>query len=822
MDTILNLGLNDVTVEGLAKKTNNPRFAYDSYRRFIQMFSNVVKGLSLEHFENILAEIRKKAGVQYDKDLNVDYLKEVISQYKKLYKEKLGEDFPQDVYEQLYAAVEAVFKSWNNERAIAYRKHEGIPDTLGTAVNVQMMVFGNMGDNSATGVAFTRNPATGEKHLYGEYLPNAQGEDVVAGIRTPHPIEDMAKELPEAYKKLVEIAELLEKHYKDMQDIEFTIMEGELFILQTRAGKRTGVAAAKIAHDMVKEGLITKETAIMRIKPRDVENTLFPTILWKDEGKRKYFDIAPDLLEEELNHGKTLTEILEEHHPLEKKAKVIGKGLPAGPGAASGIAVFDSKRAEKIAKENHTPVILVRPETSPDDFAGMAASEGILTLRGGMTSHAAIVSRQIGKRCVVGAEPSGLHIKDLDSAQPKLVAEDGVEIKEGEWITINGFNGEVYPGRLPIVRPSELPAELKELLNWCDEIADIGVRTNADKPNDTTIAINFGAKGIGLARTEHQFFEKERQPIMKKMIMAETTEERKKYLDQLLKFQIEDFVGLFKAAKGYPVIIRLIDPPLHEFLPSEVELVEKIYRENLPKDAEEYKILERVRTLKEANPMLGLRGVRLCLLYPEIAEMQTRAILEAACQVKREGYEVHPEIMVPLISTAEEFQEGRKIIDQTAEKVFEEQKMRVDYKVGTMIEIPRAALVAGKIAGGEKGAEFFSFGTNDLHQMTFGFSRDDVGKFLPMYIEKGILKVDPFVTIDEEGTGRLMKICVDEGRAARPDLSIGICGEQGGDPQSIDFCYRIGLDYVSASPFRIPVARLAAAQATIRHGKRKK
>ncbi len=821
MDTVLNLGINDETVEALARESNDFKFAYDSYRRFIQMFADVVQGLDIRKFEEVLERIKKEERVEYDKDLSADALKRVVNEYKKLYEQLKGEPFPQDPWEQLKAAIEAVFRSWNNERAIEYRKHEGIPDDLGTAVNIQTMVFGNLGKNSATGVAFTRNPSSGEKTLYGEFLPQAQGEDVVAGIRTPLPVEELKKLMPKAHEELVRAAELLEKHYKDMQDIEFTIMDGKFYILQTRSGKRTGVAAVKIAHDMVQEGLITKEEAIMRLTARDIENCLFPTILWVDEKKARYQNIDPERLDQLLAEGKAISEIIQLERPITTAAILMGTGIAAGPGAAAGIAIFDSKKAVDVAKAQNKPVILIRPETSPDDFPGMAASQGILTLRGGATSHAAIVSRQIGKTCIVGsADKSGLKITTVNGVSALSSADGSIIVKEGEWITLDGYNGRIFPGRLPIIRRRELPPELNTILEWADAIAKLYVRTNADKPADTELALRFGAKGIGLARTEHQFFETERQPIMKKMIMARTKEERIKYLDQLLKFQVEDFKGLFKALKEYPAIIRLIDPPLHEFLPREVELLEKIYKENLGPESEEYQVLQRVRELQEANPMLGLRGVRLGLLYPEIIEMQVKAIITAAIEVKKEEkFDVKPEIMIPLVVSAEEFREARKIVDETAKKVIKEAGVLVDYKVGTMIEIPRAALVAGKIAAGEDGAEFFSFGTNDLHQMTLGFSRDDVGKFLPLYLEKKLLPVDPFVGIDEEGVGRLMEICVKEGREARPDISIGICGEAGGNPQAIEFCHRIGLDYVSASPYRVPVARLAAAQAQLKYPK---
>ncbi len=799
MDTILNLGLNDQSVEGLAKETNDPRFAWDSYRRFIQMFGNVVMGVKMEKFHEKLEAKKEKYGVKYDYELSPEALKELVEEYKQVYKEETGEDFPQDPYKQLWMAIEAVIKSWNNKRAIDYRNHMGIPHDLGTAVNIQMMVFGNMGDDSGTGVCFTRNPSNGNKELYGEFLPNAQGEDVVAGIRTPYPIEKLKEMFPDVYEQLKDTAEKLERHFKDMQDIEFTIMKGKLYLLQTRNGKRTGLAAVKIAHDMVQEGLIDKEEAILRIKPQDVEFCMFPRINWENPKKHT---VKID--------GKIV------------EAPLIGKGLPAGPGAATGAIVFDSDKAEEMKKENpDVSLILVRNETSPEDFHGMVASDAIVTIRGGITSHAAIVSRQLGKTCVVGCEASGMRIRKTDDGYV-LVGQDGTTLKEGDIITVDGFEGRIYKGRLPVSSVAEMPPELETVLDWADSFAKLKVRTNADKPDDTATAFKFKAVGTGLARTEHQFFEKERLPIVQDMILAETEEEREKYLAKLLEFQRTDFEGLFKVAEGKPITIRLIDPPLHEFLPKKEELEKQIKElEETGGDPEKLaklkKMLLRVMDLHEANPMLGLRGCRLGITMPGIIRMQVRAIIEAALNVKSKGIEVHPEIMVPLVGFPGEFKLVRKIIDETAEQVMKERKHTIDYKVGTMIEVPRAALAPEEIVEGEKGAEFLSFGTNDLHQMTLGISRDDAGKFLPYYIEHGIIEVDPFISIDQGGVGRLMKLCVENARKVRPDVKIGICGEHGGDPVSIEFCHNIGLDYVSCSPFRVPVARLAAAHAALKN-----
>lgn len=797
MDTVLNLGLNNETVEGIAKLSKNPRFAYDSLRRFIQMFGNVVKGIEMNKFLDEFDALKEKKGAKLDVDLTADDLKELVEIYKAIYKKEINEDFPQDVWGQLDASVKAVFSSWNNARAIAYREHEGFSHDWGTAVNVQTMAYGNMGDDCGTGVCFTRNPATGTDEFYGEFLINAQGEDVVAGIRTPLKISELKNKWPEVYDELYNTGKVLEKHYKDMCDIEFTIQNKKLYLLQTRVGKRTGVSAGKIAHDLVKEGLIDKKTAIMRLAPRDVENSLFPRIPWVNE--KKFFYAA------ESGH--------------QEIASKIGTGLPAGPGAATGHVYFTADEAEKAFKEKKIPILLVSDETTPEDFHGMVASQGILTLKGGMTSHAALVARQIGKVCIVGAETSGLKITTKKGKKVLVSSIDSsLEVYEDDFITLDGFSGKIFKDRLPILIPTDLPEEMKEILNWSDDIAKIKVRANADSPKDTQTAIDFGSTGTGLARTEHQFFEKERLPIMQKMILSDTTEDRVKYLSKLLDFQRDDFIGLYRTSQHRPVTIRLIDPPLHEFLPDEIELREKIWKENLNENSAEFKMLEKVVSLHEANPMLGLRGCRLGILYPEITEMQTRAIIEAAVEVQKEtGAKIRPEIMVPLIGSANEFKVVKKVIDKVAKEVMKNSNVELKYKVGTMIEIPRAALTADEIA--KAGAEFFSFGTNDLHQMTFGFSRDDIGKFLPYYLESGILSDDPFVTIDQAGTGKLMKMCVEDGRKVNPKLKYGICGEQGGEPKSIEFCYKLGLDYVSCSPFRVPVARLAAAQSTIKYEK---
>jgi len=766
MDTILNLGLNDQSVQGLAKRTNDERFAYDSYRRFIQMFSDVVLGVDRNLFEERLRAKKAEVGVREDFELQAKHLKELVEEFKDIVKKVTGKPFPQDPYEQLWLAIEAVFKSWNNKRAIEYRRLHKIPDDWGTACNVQAMVFGNMGFDSATGVAFTRDPSTGEKTVYGEYLPNAQGEDVVAGIRTPKKLQLLANEMPEAYKELLEIFDRLEKHYRDMMDIEFTIEKGKVYILQTRVGKRSARAEVKIAVDMVKEGLITKEEAILRVDPRRIEQLLHPMI-----------------------------------DPKAEKV-VLTKGLPASPGAAWGKVIFDSDEAADLSEAGE-PVILVRDETSPDDIRGMARSRGILTARGGMTSHAAVVARGIGKPCVVGAEEI-----EVDYENNLFKVRD-VVVKKGDIITIDGSTGEVLLGKVPTVDP-ELFEEFNELLKWADEIRWIGVRANADTPADAQRARKFGAEGIGLCRTEHMFFEGDRIYAMQEMILAKTKEERERALAKLLPMQREDFKGLFKAMDGFPVTIRLLDPPLHEFVPKTKEQMEELSkRTGIPVE----EIAAKSEALREANPMLGHRGCRLGIVYPEITEMQARAIFEAACECIKEGIKAIPEIMVPIVSMKEELDNQKAIIDRVAQEVMKEKGVEVEYTVGTMIELPRACVTADKIA---QTAEFFSFGTNDLTQTTYGFSRDDVGKFVPKYIELGILKDDPFQVLDQEGVGALVKIGIERGRSTRPNLKVGICGEHGGEPSSVEFCHRVGMDYVSCSPFRVPVARLAAAQAVVK------
>lgn len=778
MDTILNLGLNDKSVEGLAKRSGNPRFAYDAYRRLIQMFGNVVLGIEKEKFEHELAELKKQKGVKLDVDLTAEDLKKLVEIYKEVVRREKGIDFPQDPFVQLEMARDAVFNSWNNPRAITYRKLNKIPDDLGTAVNIQAMVFGNMGNDSATGVGFTRNPSTGAKEFYGEYLTNAQGEDVVAGIRTPRPIKDLAKEMPKVYKQLKDITNKLEKHYKDVQDFEFTVQKNKLYMLQTRTGKRTAHAAVEIAVSMVKEGLITKEEALMRLQPEQIDQLLHPIIDPK------------------------------------AKVEVIAKGLPASPGAAKGRVVFNADEAVKKAQEG--PVILVRLETCPDDIHGMDAAEGILTGRGGMTSHAAVVARGMGKPCVAGCE--ALHI---DEKEKKFSVGD-IVVKEGDIITIDGSTGNVMLGDVPTIEPS-VSGKFATFMKWADSIRKIGVRANADIPRDAKIAREFGAEGIGLCRTEHMFFAPDRIPLVQEMILAETEEERKKALEKLMPLQKEDFLGLFKEMKGYPVIIRTLDPPLHEFLPKREELmveiaVMKTKGEDPAKIQEKERLLKRVEQLHEFNPMLGHRGCRLGITYPEITKMQVQAIMEAACELAREGQTVIPEIMIPLVGTVEEFRNQKEVVVKVAEDVMKKYGVKIRYMVGTMIEIPRAALTADEIA---KEAEFFSFGTNDLTQMTYGFSRDDAGKFIRHYLEKKILKSDPFQTIDQDGVGQLVKMGIEKGRRSRKTLEVGICGEHGGEPESVKFCHRVGMDYVSCSPYRVPIARLAAAQAVIEE-KRKK
>ena len=797
MDTVLNLGLNDETVQGLIKKTNNPRFGYDSYRRFVQMYGDVVLGLKpeseaeIDPFEKILEEKKKARGVQYDTELTADDLKELVVEFKQLIKEKTGQDFPEDPMDQLWGAIGAVFRSWDNERAKVYRKLNNIPDEWGTAVNVVSMVFGNMGDDSGTGVAFSRDPATGEKRLYGEFLINAQGEDVVAGIRTPIPIEKLADIMPDVYKELEGIAEKLERHYRDMQDMEFTIQKGKLWMLQTRVGKRTGFAAFRIAVDMVEEGLITKEEALLRVEPDQLNQLLRP--IFNAEEKKQAI----------------------------AEGRLLAKGLNAGPGAASGRVVFSATDAVEWAKKGD-PVILVRIETSPEDIKGMSAAVGILTARGGMTSHAALVGRQMGKVCIVGAESLVIDYK------AKEFRVGGKVVKEGDWISIDGTTGEVIEGKIS-TKPSEVlqvllektlkPEESRtyhtyeQMMKWADEFRRLGVRTNADQPDQAATAIAFGAEGIGLCRTEHMFFGGDRIKAVREMIIADTPDDRRKALAKLLPMQREDFIGIFKVMEDRPVTIRTLDPPLHEFLPhTDKELQELADDLGVPFQ----KIKERVESLKEFNPMLGHRGCRLGITYPEITEMQAQAILEAACEVKKQGIDVKPEIMIPLVSHVNELKEQEKVVRDVAKKVFEKYGFEVDYKVGTMIEVPRAAVRADQIA---TVAEFFSFGTNDLTQTTFAMSRDDSGKFIPFYLEHEILPYDPFQSIDEEGVGVLMDWGVKRGRETRNDLKVGICGEHGGDPQSVEFCHRINLDYVSASPYRVPIARLAAAQAALKEKK---
>lgn len=769
MDTILNLGLNDVVVEGLAKLTNNPRFAYDSYRRFIHMFSDVVMGIEKNKFEYLLDEMKKNKGVKLDTELNADDLKELVEQYKDLYKKEIGTEFPQDPKEQLIKAVEAVFRSWNNPRAIYYRRMNDIPGDWGTAVNVQEMVYGNMGEDSGTGVAFTRNPSTGEKKLYGEFLMNAQGEDVVAGIRTPQSIDQLKETNPAAYEQFVKIANILENHYRDMQDMEFTIERGKLFMLQTRNGKRTAQAALKIAVDLVEEGMITKEEAILKVEPKQLDSLLHPTF-----------------------EAKVL-----------KAAKPIAKGLPASPGAATGKVYFTAEDAAKAFNNGEKNIILVRVETSPEDIEGMHVSQGFLTARGGMTSHAAVVARGMGRCCVAGCGELR-----IDEEGKKFTDAAGNVYKEGDWISLDGSTGNVYAGQLPTVAP-ELTGDFGKFMQWADEIRVLKVRTNADTPQDAAQAYKFGAEGIGLCRTEHMFFEGERIKAMREMIVARTEEQRRKALDKLLPMQRADFEGLFREMKGYPVTIRYLDPPLHEFLPQDDEDI-KILADEMGMSYDDLKAV--VDCLHEFNPMMGHRGCRLAVSYPEIAEMQTRAVIEAAINVNREGMNITPEIMIPLVGDVDELKFVKNVVVKTADEIIKKAGVELKYKVGTMIEIPRAALTADEIA---KEAEFFSFGTNDLTQMTFGFSRDDAGKFLEDYYAKKIYESDPFAKLDQVGVGRLVEMAVQLGKKTRPDIKLGICGEHGGDPSSIDFCHRVGLDYVSCSPFRVPIARLAAAQAQV-------
>jgi len=768
MDTVLNLGINDTVVDGLAEKTGNERFAYDSYRRFIDMFGDVVMGVSHEYFDDVMAQLKSERNAELDTELDADDLKELVDRYKAVYRKHTGFMFPDDPLEQLKFAINGVFNSWSADRAIKYRKINKITGLLGTAVNVQAMVFGNTGEKSATGVCFTRNPSNGNKELYGEFLVNAQGEDVVAGIRTPKPINDMKNIFPTTYDELAEYTTKLEKHYKNMQDIEFTMQDGTLYILQTRNGKRTGPAALKIAVDFVSEGLASKENAIKDlVDSAHIDQLLHPQIDKEDKSRED----------------------------------LIGTGLSASPGAAVGKVVFSSDEAEKMHADGEH-VIMVRVETSPEDVGGMSASDGILTSRGGITSHAAVVARGWGKPCVAGCGDIIINHKKQTFTNGK------VTIKKGDWITIDGTTGNVFKGKKELIEP-QFDQYYHNFMNWVDEIRDMKVRTNADTREDAEKALNFGAEGIGLTRTEHMFFGENRISAIRRMILSESEIEREKALDELLPFQKSDFMEIFKAMAGKPVTIRLLDPPLHEFLPDGYEEIRHT-AETL--GIRENKVRSAINQLKEFNPMLGHRGCRLGITYPEITAMQARAILEAAVELNAQGIKVLPEIMIPLVGKVEEFTDQKQVVDETAKKVFEELGNRIDYKVGTMIEIPRAALTADEIADQ---AEFFSFGTNDLTQMTFGYSRDDAGKFMNVYRDKKILDEDPFMSIDREGVGQLISIATEKARSVKPDIKLGICGEHGGDPESIAFCYEQKMEYVSCSPFRVPIARLAAAKATL-------
>ncbi|MEA3453446.1 MAG: pyruvate, phosphate dikinase [Candidatus Caldatribacteriota bacterium] len=778
MDTVLNLGLNDITIQGVIDNTKNERFAYDSYRRFLQMFGNVVLGIEHDKFEYVLEKIKKELKVKLDTEIYCDGLKKLVEEYKKLIKKETGKDFPQNPELQLKTAIDAVFNSWNTKRAVTYRRINKIPDDLGTAVNVQEMVFGNMGGDSGTGVGFTRNPSTGEKEYYGEYLLNAQGEDVVAGIRTPLPLSNLKNDLPKVYEELIKIVKLLEKHYKDVQDYEFTIEKGKLYLLQTRTGKRTAQAALKIAVDMVDEGIINKEEAVLRVEPNQLNQLL--------------------------------------HRGIDPNAKkeVIAKGLPASPGAAYGRVVFTADEAEQLGKDGGK-VILVRTETTPDDIHGMVEAQGVLTSRGGMTSHAAVVARGMGKACVAGCS-----VLNIDTKKEKISVND-VELKKGDFITIDGGTGEVFLGKVPTIEP-KMSKEFETLLSWANKIKRLGVYANADTPEDAQKARELGAEGIGLTRTEHMFMAQERLPIVQKMIMADNKKSRAEALKKLLPMQKGDFLGILKAMEGLPVIIRLLDPPLHEFLPNlEDTLIEvntlKLKNADSKELEKKEKILEIVESLHEMNPMLGLRGCRLGLLYPEIYEMQVEAIIEAAIELTKEGIKVKPEIMIPLVSHINEFRPICKRAKIIANEKIKSSGVKLEYKVGTMIELPRAALTADKIA---EEAEFFSFGTNDLTQTTFGISRDDAeGKFLLKYVDDKILEENPFEVLDQEGVGKLVNLGTKLGRETRPNLEVGICGEHGGEPHSVEFCHSVGLNYVSCSPFRVPIARLAAAQAVLKEKK---
>ena len=775
MDTVLNLGLNDEVCINFAKETNNKRFVYDSYRRFIMMFADVVKGYSKSSFERVLDKYKEDKGVKYDTDLDENDMYDIAMKFKSIYKELSNNDFPQDPKEQLIEAVTAVFRSWNNERAIYYRRMNDIPSSWGTAVNVQEMVYGNKGDDCGTGVAFTRNPATGEKKLYGEYLMNAQGEDVVAGVRTPKSIDTLKEVMPDAYNEFVKTCEILESHYRDMQDMEFTIENGKLFMLQTRNGKRTGSAAIKIAVDLYNEGMITKEEALLKVEPKQLDQLLHPT-----------FD----------------NEVL-------KSVTPIATGLAASPGAACGKIYFTAADATKHAKDGED-VILVRLETSPEDIEGMNLARGVLTIRGGMTSHAAVVARGMGRCCV-----SGCGELTVNEDNKTLTTSEGVVFKEGDYISIDGSTGKVYGTQVKTVEP-EISGDFETFMSWADEVRKLEVRTNADTKRDAHQAVKFGAEGIGLCRTEHMFFEKDRIFAIREMIVSDTKEQRQKALAKLLPMQRGDFEDLFKEMNGYPVTIRFLDPPLHEFVPHTEEEIKDLAKD-LGVTFEELKT--KIDSLHEFNPMMGHRGCRLSITFPEIAVMQTRAVIEAAINVEKSGIKVKPEIMIPLVGDPKELKYVKNIVVETIEKVFEEQDYKVEYMIGTMIEIPRAALLADEIA---EDAEFFSFGTNDLTQMTYGFSRDDAGKFLNDYYEKQIFESDPFARVDTKGVGQLIEIAVEKGKKTRPNIELGICGEHGGDPSSIEFCHNVGLTYVSCSPFRVPIARLAAAQAAIKAGIEKK
>ena len=777
MDTILNLGLNDVSVEGFAKSSNNPRFAYDSYRRFIQMYSDVVMEVSKSFFEKIIDELKEERGITYDTELTTEDLKELVKRFKKVYSDHMnGEEFPQDVYEQLMGAVKAVFRSWDNPRAIVYRRMNDIPGDWGTAVNVQAMVFGNMGETSGTGVAFTRNPATGEKGIYGEYLINAQGEDVVAGVRTPQPITKLQTDLPECYKEFMALAQKLEDHYADMQDMEFTIENGKLYFLQTRNGKRTAHAAIKIACDLVDEGKITEKEAVLRIEAKSLDQLLHPT-----------FDA--DAL---------------------KNAECIGEGLAASPGAAAGKIVFTAEEAKKIGKGGDGErVVLVRLETTPEDIEGMVASQGILTARGGRTSHAAVVARGMGTCCVAGC--GAIKINE----EEKYFELAGKRYSEGDYISLDGNTGKIYAGDVA-TKDAEVAGDFGRIMEWADKYRTLKVRTNADNPRDTKKAIELGAEGIGLCRTEHMFFEEGRIPKIRKMILADTVEERELALNELIPFQKGDFKAMYKELKGLPMTVRYLDPPLHEFLPSTDEEIKELAKDM---GVTVERVKEKCLELHETNPMMGHRGCRLSVTYPEIAKMQTRALIEAAIEVmEEEGFEIVPEIMIPLVGERKELKFVKDVVIETAELVKQEKNSDIRYHIGTMIEIPRAALTADSIA---EEAEFFSFGTNDLTQMTFGFSRDDAGKFLDSYYQNKIYEIDPFAKLDQTGVGALVQMAAEKGRATRPDIKLGICGEHGGEPSSVEFCHKVGLNYVSCSPFRVPIARLAAAQAAINNGDRK-